>query len=478
MIGSKKIDRIIVVGLLGLAVWLILLGRLFITQIANADEYRSRARRQHQRKRVVKAPRGLVFDRDNVVLAKNIPALDFWTERDAIVNIDRVDSAFATVLGLEPGYIKNRIRNSRTNWLYLARGVELSKGRKLRFLEKDSVFSTECFARVYPLGRDAGQLIGFIDPDGKGLEGIEHTYDRQLSGTDGEVIVLSDQAGRDYRLFQYGSKPPIPGHDIHLTIDADLQRIVESELAESIVESCRADGGMAVFMRPSTGEILAMACYPAFSPENYAESDPEHRKMRVITDIYEPGSTFKIVTFSALLATDKFDPEETVDCEWGEWFFCDDTIHDAEPHGKITAREVLIHSSNIGTIKLAQRLPKDTLYSYARAYGFGNPTGIDLSGEVGGILHKPYKWSGMTPAAFPMGHEVAGTAIQIATAYGALANRGILVQPYLVDRITHRNGSEIYKHEPVSVRRVIEEADADTLCELMKTVVDSGTGIR
>ena len=241
MIGSKKIDRIIVVGLLGLAVWLILLGRLFITQIANADEYRSRARRQHQRKRVVKAPRGLVFDRDNVVLAKNIPALDFWTERDAIVNIDRVDSAFATVLGLEPGYIKNRIRNSRTNWLYLARGVELSKGRKLRFLEKDSVFSTECFARVYPLGRDAGQLIGFIDPDGKGLEGIEHTYDRQLSGTDGEVIVLSDQAGRDYRLFQYGSKPPIPGHDIHLTIDADLQRIVESELAESIVESCRAE---------------------------------------------------------------------------------------------------------------------------------------------------------------------------------------------------------------------------------------------
>ncbi len=477
MVGRRNIDRIIIVGILTISVWLVLMGRLFAVQVVEFDSYRRRADNQHQKKLTIKAPRGNIYDRHGIPLAKNTTALDFWTEKDAIVDLERVDSTFSAVLGLEPGFITRRVMNSQSNWLYLVRNVEFSKAKSLKVLEADSVFSFEVHDRVYPLGSYASQIVGFVDPDGRGLEGIELYYNRQLRGVDGEVIVLSDASGRAYRLFQFGGKLPEPGKNVHLTVDSRFQQIVESVLAGCIVDSCGAESGMAVFIRPSTGEILAMACYPSFDPNDYANSEPENRKMRTITDVFEPGSIFKIVAFSALLENDQVSLDEMVDCENGRWFFCDDTIHDAKPHKKLSASGVLIHSSNIGIIKLSQRLSNDELYAYATAFGFGSPTGIDLPGEVNGILRKPHRWSGMTPAAFPMGHEVAVTTLQMAAAYCAVANGGVLVQPHLIRKITDESGRTLHEFEPVRVRRVISEECAETLCTLLQAVVDSGTGV-
>ncbi len=477
MVGRRNIDRVILIGIVGIAVWLVIVGRLFAVQVISADEYEAKARKQHLKKESILALRGEIFGSDGNHLAKNSVALDFWTTKRSVQNIDRVDSLFSEIIGFERGYIEDRIRNSKGNWLYLARHIDLSSGEALKELEKDSVFSIIVHNRIYPFGKTAGQILGFMDVDGRGREGIELFYDGSLAGQDGERTVVSDATGRPYRVYQLDAKPAIPGADVYLTIDPDLQQIVESELADG-VDSCGADNGMAIFLRPSTGEILAMACYPDYDPNDPGESDIYSRKIRQITDIYEPGSTFKIVAFSALLENNAIALEESVDCEMGSWFFCNDTIHDSESHGLMSVRDILIHSSNIGTIKLASRLPKETLYSYARAFGFGSPTGVDLPGEVVGILHRPEHWSGMTPAAFPMGQEVAVTSIQIVTAYGALANRGLLVQPFLVKKVIDPSGRIIHERKPTKVRRIMDIENAETMCQLLMETVDSGTGVR
>ncbi|MCK5832562.1 PASTA domain-containing protein [bacterium] len=477
MVGRRNLNRVIITGILGAIVWVVIVGRLFAVQVISSNEWDKKAREQHRKVEKIQALRGVIYGHDNEALAKNSIAFDFWTTKTSVCNVQRVDSMFSDVLGFEPGYTENRIKNSKGNWLYIARHVDLAKAQKLKALEEDSVFSIPIYDRVYPYGQTAGQILGFINVDSKGMEGIELYYDSYLEGQDGERVVISDAAGRPYRVYQLGGKPTIPGADVYLTIDPNLQQIVETELAEG-VESFGAENGMAVFLKPSTGEILAMACYPDYDPNQPGESDIYSRKIRQITDIYEPGSTFKIVTFSALLENDAFAVDETVDCEDGSWYYCNDTIHDADNHGKITAREVLVHSSNIGTIKLSFKLSPQILYTYARAFGFGSPTGVDLPGEVVGILHRPETWSRMTPAAFPMGHEVAVTAIQMATAYAAIANRGIMMQPYLVESVQDPSGRIIRQKTPTEIRRVMDEDNAEILCKLLQEVVDSGTGVR
>ncbi len=477
MVGRRNLDRLILTGIIGLAVWTIIVGRLFAVQVVASKEWESKAQEQHRKVESIKSLRGVIYGRDGEAMAKNSVALDFWTTKRSIQNIERVDSIFADVLGFDRGYIKRRVSNSKGNWLYLARHVDLSNGQTLKQLEADSVFSIPIYDRIYPYGQTAGQILGFVDIDGKGMEGIELFYNSYLEGENGERFVIADAAGRPYRVYQLGGKPSIPGASVHLTIDPDLQQIVESELAAG-VESFGADNGMAVFLKPSTGEILAMACYPDYDPNNPGGSDAYSRKIRQITDIYEPGSTFKAITFSALIENKAFSLEETVDCEQGKWVFYRDTIHDAESHGLITARQVLQHSSNIGTIKLAQRLSPEILYSNARSFGFGSPTGVDLPGEVVGMLHRPELWSRMTTAAFPMGHEVAVTAMQMAAAYAAIANRGVLMQPYLVKSVIDPSGRTIRERTPTKVRRVLDEENAELLCTLLQEVVDSGTGVK
>ncbi len=450
-----------------------------MVQVLYADDYRTQADYQHQKKHIIPAIRGEIFDRNGVALARNTVAYDIWTRPEKIVDVEKVDSAFSAVLGFPEDSIENLLEGKTPHkFVFLARDVELSRAEQLLPLEKDSVIFDEVRDRVYPLGRTASQVIGFVDPDGRGLEGTEFSFDRELAGTKGEVIVLSDAMGRDYKIFQYGCNPAIPGKDIYLTIDSRFQELVESELTKGVTDLCEAAGGMAVFMRPSTGEILAMASYPGFDPTDYSQSNQSQRKLKPITDIYEPGSTFKIVPFAALLENNKIALSETVDCENGNWYFCGDTIHDAEPHGDLMARSVLIHSSNIGTIKLSHRIERDSLYAYARSFGFGNPTGIEIKGEVGGILHKTHNWTPRTLGSFPIGHEVAVTSMQIASAYSAIANRGVLVQPRLVSRIRDSEGRIEDQSGTVVIRRVVSEATADSLIMLLEAVVDSGTATK
>ncbi len=211
MIGRKNIDRILIVGLFTAVIWAILFARLFQVQVLYAAEYRDKARYQHQKKRPVPAIRGSIFDRNGVPLARNSTAYDFWTRPSLVRDIDRIDSVFCEILGGERGIYKAKIDSAHYDWVFLARNVELSKAEKLSLLQADSVFSYEVHDRVYPRGQTASQIIGFVDPDGNGLDGIEYSYNRRLAGVDGEVIVLSDASGRDYQIFQYGGNPPFLG---------------------------------------------------------------------------------------------------------------------------------------------------------------------------------------------------------------------------------------------------------------------------
>lgn len=479
MVANKNIDRIIWTALIGALLWFGILARLFAVQILYADDYREKADDQHQKRHPIPAERGEIFDRNGFALAKNSIAYHIWTRPGMIGDVARVDSAFHEILGYPEDSISRLLAGKvPRKFVYIARDVELNKAEQLFDLKADSLVFDEVRQRVYPLGKAAAQVVGFVNPDGKGMEGIEFSFDRDLSGESGEIIVLSDALGRDYKLFQYGNNPAISGKDIHLTIDARLQELVEAELAKGVTELCEAVGGMAVFMRPSTGEILAIASYPSFEPTEYSRTKAEYRKLKPITDIYEPGSTFKIVPFAALLENNAVDLSETVFCENGSWQFCNGIIRDSEPHGDLMARSVMIHSSNIGTIKLAQRLGQDTLYAYSRAFGFGNPTNVELKGEVGGKLHKTHTWTQRSMGSIPMGHEVAVTTLQMAAAYGAVANRGVLMQPRIISSI-HDAEKRTEKHnEAVVVRRVMSEAAAESLIMLLEAVVDSGTATK
>lgn len=478
MIGKKNIDRLIVLSLVGISLWLIVLGKLFLIQVVMADDFKAKAERQQQRRLEIPAQRGRILDRNGNVLAKNSTAITFWVEKNRITNLQKIDSVFCVNLNLEKGTICKKILNSENNWMYLMRNVELSSGQKIVEAQLKGVYYQEVYDRVYPMESTASQILGYVDIDGNGLEGIELKYDKRLAGQTGESIVLTDARGRIYPTVQFGGKPPVAGQDLRLTIDMEFQKLVERELSVGIAESCKADNGMAVFLNPSTGEVLAMACYPAFDPNNPADFDAMQRKMRVVTDVFEPGSMFKLVPFAGLLEKDLLDFSDSIFCENGNWFFCDDTIHDAEPHGYLSVPNVLIHSSNIGTIKLSQNLSNEDLFCFGRAFGFGNLTGIDLPGEVKGTLKKPCDWSGMTPAALPMGHEVAVTSIQVASAYGALANHGVLMQPHLVMSAINEHGKVIQKFKPTRLRKVINPGTVDSLAMLMQAVVDSGTGVR
>ena len=473
-----RIDRLLILVVLGSFLWLTLFGKLVYVQLIKGPKYKVCALSQHKKHEIVYARRGSIYDRNGRILAKSAPALSFFVERTKLKHLERVDSTFTHLMGIEPGYVIDRVNTTRKDFIYLTRNVDITKGNKLRLFESDTGFSSRLtYERIYPLGHTASQLLGLLDIERRGSSGLEMYYDSLLSGKDSEMYVLSQASGKTNDSFILDGEPPKPGYDLYLTIDAELQQIVESELMESVVDSYGAKSATAVFMRPSTGEVLAIASYPTFNPNNRSEYNPNASRLRAITDTYEPGSVFKIVPFAALISMDAISLDEKVDCEMGEWFFCDDTIHDAEKHGIMSARSVLIHSSNIGTIKLALKVPSDTLYSFASRLGFGSLTEIDMVGEVKGLLNKPYLWSGMTPAAFPMGHEVTVTAIQLAVAYSVVANRGIMVKPHLVDRIAEQNGETVYYYKPFKVRRVIQEACAETLCSLFEAVVDSGTGV-
>jgi len=413
---------------------------------------------------------------------------------------DRNMRIFATSLNMDSVYVNpKRIKDPQLTSRELSKILDMKEAEVLRRLTKDASFvwlkrktsddiskeitklNPRAFGvikepkRVYPNGELGSHVLGFAGLDNVGLEGIELVYDEFLKGQPGFKITKRDAKLRELVFMQQNFVPAVEGHNIVLTIDEAIQHIVETEL-DRIYEDFSPKAATIIAMDPRNGQILALANRPTYDPNIFERSESESRRNRAITDMYEPGSVFKVITASAILDLDSIDPQEKIFCENGAYKIGRHTLHDHKPHGWLNFFEIIEVSSNIGTIKAAQHLGQKNLYNYIKTYGFGEKTGIDLPGEAIGMIRKPEDWSRLSMCAIPMGQEVAVTALQMVCAVSAIANRGVMVRPYMVDRIIDDKGGLIKSFKTFYVRRVLDRKTAIELTGILTGVVERGTG--
>lgn len=460
---------LLAIGFLGVVV------RLCALQVVEATDLSKRAERQHEKSIPLEGERGSIFDRKGRVLATNVDVPSLYAVPSLIARPKAAASKLSRVLQSESRSILKRLDGNK-NFVWIERKITPAVARSVLRLDINGVGVLNESQRFYPKRNLMGHLMGFAGVDNQGLEGIERAYNDQLQGEKGWAVMERDAFGRP--IFQKGFNyhSPARGKDIVLTIDEVIQHIAETEL-DSIMEQTQADDASVIVMDPKTGEVLAMAVRPEFNP-NHVESDhPEAWRNRAVTDFYEPGSTFKIITASAALEEKVSDPDEVFYCEEGSMIIPGGVIRDHEKEGYLTFREVIQKSSNIGMIKIATRLDPDRFYRYIRAFGFGEKTGVDLEGESPGMIKEPQDWSGRSQASIAIGQEVAVTPLQVATAVSSIANRGQLMRPHLVSEIRDGNGHVVQTFPPEVRRQTVSPETARQMMEILEgTVSKHGTG--
>jgi len=324
--------------------------------------------------------------------------------------------------------------------------------------------------RFYPNGELAAQAVGYVGTDDKGLAGIEFSLNDKISGKPGQVLLDFDARHHTFHSTEWQG---VPGKDVVLTLDERIQYAAEKALAEEVASS-HAAGGVVIVQNPNTGEILAMAGQPTFDPNDFEASPNEARKDRAVAWMYEPGSTFKVVTMSAALEEKLTNPQEVINCQNGSIILAGHTIHDHKPYGDLTVTDVMANSSDVGAIKLGLRLGQERFYRYIQAFGLGKKTGVELPGEEHGLLQPPDAWSGISIGEISMGQEVSVTPIQMVTVFSAIANGGILFQPRIVHDVFLKDQHEALP--PAGGHRVISARTAEMMRQILAAVVDHGTG--
>ncbi len=463
--GRISTRRSITIFALGSLVWVLIFSRLFFIQVLKGVEYKKISCRQHKRHIKLEAKRGKIYDRGGRELAVNLPVESFFAIPESVKSADQLARAFSST---GSGYRQlKRDLGKRRNFVWLKRKAEKKESQKLKKRKLEGVWSIEETKRCYPHGDLAREVLGFTNIDNRGLAGVEFQYDVQLRGRDGEAVFQRDGHRNSYRVAEYPLLEPEDGKSLVLTIDIDLQSIVEQELEKGI-ELTQADGGSAVFMDPRTGEILAMAYC--------GKDDGLPVKNRTLSDNFEPGSTFKIITAAAALEEGILGPEDSIFAEEGEFKIGRRTIHDVKSYKWLSFKEGIVHSSNIVLAKIAAMLGKDRLYRYARNFGLGEKTGIDMPGEARGFIPSPRRWPDLVLACIGFGQGISLTALQLVCAYSAIANDGILMKPFVVKAILDQKGKILQSTPATPVRRVVSEQTAHLLVDFMKGVVSSGSG--
>jgi cell division protein FtsI (penicillin-binding protein 3) len=342
----------------------------------------------------------------------------------------------------------------------------------VRELQLDGIGFLSESRRYYPKRELASQLLGYVGLDNEGMSGIEYAFEEVLKGRKETVVVATDARRRPVG---HTEKPSTEGQSLVLALDESVQHMAERELERAMAET-QSMAGVVVVVDPFTGEVLAMANRPTFNPNRFASYPPSRWKNRAVTDAYEPGSMFKIVTAAAGIQERVVEPHEVLDCGRGAIEIAGVTINDHAVFDKLTFTEAVVRSSDIGMIRVAQRLGREQFARYLREFGFGSPTGVELPGESAGLLRPTSKWSALSLASLSFGQEVGVTALQMAMAASAVANGGYLMRPLVVKRIEDKDGRVVKEARPLAVRRVLQAETVDTLTEILKDVVREGTG--
>lgn len=430
----------------------------------------------------IPAQRGNIYDDNGTLLVTNSVgytiAVDPGVHGMTASRLDSVCTIMGQTTRRRAAYYRRIIRNAPKGSRYVVLGRDFDTGvaDALSALKYRGVILQEKYKRRYNFDELAAQTIGYVNHKMDGMIGLESFYNDQLKGKDGLQQVRRDRKGRIHSYIGAPRKQPEQGYSLFTTLDAHIQAILEEELADGVKRN-KANHGTAIVLDPRTGAVKAMANYPTFNPNYPARSEDENRRNYAISDMIEPGSTFKLVTAVAALEQGKVHfgekihtPDSGRELIHGQW------MRDHDPLGTLTFEKVIQESSNIATSKIAMRLKPRVFYQYARNMGFGTPTNIDLPNEESGVLHKPYDWSQVTLPWMSIGYEVQTTALQVAQAYAAFANNGIMMRPYLVDKIVDSEGHTIQQHEPMEVRRIAEPETIHKLLPVFQGVVsDSGT---
>jgi len=452
--------------------------RLVYLQMMRHDEYAELAAEKHVKKQQIFASRGMILDANDEVLAHNVPIRTVSAEPPYLTNVEKATLIISRELKIPPAEVAEKLQSDR-KFVVLQRDVEEGAALALKAkLEAEKVagirFDRES-RRIYPNNSMLCHVIGFTDFENHGIQGVEASMEEYLHGQDGYRYIEHDRKDREIVPYRGQERAPRDGYQVHLTIDLNLQNIVEKEI-DAAVREYRPKKATIILVRPQTGEVLAMANRPNFDLNQRSEAKPEEMKNRAIIDMMEPGSTFKIVAVAGALNEHKVQPDSTVFCENGVFTYGGSKLHDHKPYGELSVQDILVKSSNIGAAKLAISLGDQKFYEYIRRFGFGERTGIELPGEIYGLIRPPRAWTKISITRMPMGHEVGVTPLQMTMAMAAIANGGKLMTPRIVKSITDGEGKIVSSLKPIELRQVVSPQTAQQIANALRGVVsDRGT---
>jgi len=444
--------------------------RLGDLMLFNHDSLSQKAERQYQGEKDLLANRGGIFDRRGRALALNLDVESVFVNPHDIESPREAAKAFATLTGSDYETAVKKV-SANKGFIWAKRKIDLETAKEYKERKIKGLGFVDEMKRYYPKGTLASHVLGFVGIDNQALEGLELSYDATLRGKDETVRVSRDASGRtlsDGVNFETG------GNSLRLTLDEGLQYIVE-DAVDRAMKQWKAKSVSAIMMNPYTGEILAMANRPNYDPNFPGDYKIGSRRNRALTDTYEPGSTFKIVAASAALDKGIFKTSDMFDCRAGKIDIAGMVVSDSHVnHELLTFKQVIQHSSNVGTVMIGQKLGDDIFFDYAQRFGFGSKTGIDLPGEASGTLRSPDQWWGTSLAAMSIGYEVAVTPLQLLVAYSVIANGGYIVKPHLVSEIISPEGAVLYKFAPDNSARIISERTAETMRDILISVTHKG----
>jgi len=472
----KKNGRLYSALALFLIAFLLVGAKLFKLQVLDHAAFSAEAAEQYKMEVPIDPKRGLIYDRNGIILADNSFVVKFAIDPRAIVPKHKAELAalLSETFDKPAAYYENLFRDTSRQYIVIERAVPLEIASQLDSVKDPGLIREMDSRRNYAFGDRAAHVLGFASNDGRGLAGIELFANRDLAGHEGFQVMQRDGRGVLRPDVDYTQVPAANGENLTLTIDQSIQEIAESALKAGVAKA-DAEAGIAIVMRPSTGEILALANVPDFDPNSFSDATFNMLRDRAITDAYEPGSVIKVLDACAAIEEGAWKPTDKIYAEHGTWHPAPGvTIRDDHDYDTLTFRQALEVSSNISFAKISDKIDKRRYYEYLRDFGLGNYTGIDLPGEVKGVLHTPAEWDPNSKRYMAFGYELTVTPIQMATAYATVANMGIMMKPYIIMKRESSSGTIVT--QPQEIRRVVSAQTCRTVINLMESVVDSGTG--